>query len=424
MGYEVLYDVEACLGRPGSRPRGPVRIGGDTAAAGRAVRAFLFDQWRQLAREPAGRLRHGFLRPGSIYRGLWDWDAFFVACAIPDEGLSYARGSIENLLDGVREDGRPPKAASPDGMRFDYESHPIPLHAQFVYLMAARLGDFSWVEPHWAALEAVRRWYERETTAPSEADLFVWLGNRGNGIDNHPAVYGRPPRSSAGVDLSCWHARECVAMARLAAALGRGSGAVYAERGARLADGIRTRYWDVIDGLFYAIDCRADPTQASLQGVNWPCFLKFRSWTTFFPLWAGLATPPQAKALCALAMDSREFLSVAGLRSHSARDPIYNNVPMGNPSNWQGPVWGLSTFLTAYGLARHGFRAEALDLAGRQVRTFAADLEANGCLHEFYHGDTGQPLLNPGFLSWDLLALNVLDELGSGRDCTTGDLVP
>jgi putative isomerase len=223
--------------------------------------------------------------------------------------------------------------------------------------------------------------------------------------------------SVAGIDLACWHAREYQAMAALARALGQPGADNWQQRFETLRALIRDRYWDQIDELFYATDMRAEPGQAARQGVNWELFLKFRNWASFFPLWARLATPQQAAALRAKLLDPAEFLAPGGIRSHSARDPIYNNAATGNPSNWQGPVWGLSTALCAYGLAAYGWRDDALEVAGRTVKLFAADIAQNGCLHEFYHGDTSQPLLNPGFLSWNLLALPLLEDLRAGREC-------
>jgi putative isomerase len=178
-----------------------------------------------------------------------------------------------------------------------------------------------------------------------------------------------------------------------------------------------------MDAFFYNIDCLTDNNETALQAVTWEDFLKFRNWASFFPLWARLATPQQALALRNRMMDFTEFLAPAGLHSHSARDPIYNNTATGNPSNLQGPVWGLSTFLAAYCLSHYGYREDAVELASRLLKVFAADIETNGCLHEFYHGDTSQPLINPGFLSWNLLALGVMNNLQGNIDPTTGSLL-
>ncbi|MCF7837333.1 MAG: hypothetical protein K9N49_01760 [Candidatus Marinimicrobia bacterium] len=415
----IVFDPEYCR-KPGVAPLGPIRVGADNEAALAVVRDYLGVNWRKMARAPKGVLKQPYLVPGAVYDNLWDWDAFFTACAIPDQGLEFAVGSIRNFLDNVREDGRPPKMTSPEGA-LNYTSQPIPLQAQFLYLMARRTPDFAWAEPYWPILERIRAWYDRETMAPGP--FYIWLGFQGNGIDNNPSVYGRPPRSSAGVDLACWHYRELRALAKLAARFNRNDGDQWAERAADLAQRIARHYWDALDEFFYNLDCSADPGQTSLQGVTWETFLKFRNWASFFPLWAGVATSGQAAALIRRALDPAEFLAPGGLRSHSAREPIYNNTATGNPSNWQGPVWGLSTFLTAYGLANYGYRAEALDLAFRQIRVLAADIEQNSCLHEYYHGDTSQPIMKPGFLSWDLLALRVIADLRAGADGTTGDLL-
>ncbi len=411
--YEVRFPPGYLDSKPGLRPRGPLELEQAPADAERVVREHLTAGWRSMARPPVGPLRHPFLTPGSTYDQLWDWDAYLTACALPEEGLEYGAGSIANLLEHVREDGRPPKMADGHGALV-FRAQPLPIHAQFALAMARRGANPNWLAPLWPKLVAVRAWYERETMVNGR---FVWLGFRGNGLDNNPSVYGRPPKSVAGIDLACWHAREHLAMALIAEALGVADADTWRQKYAALADLIRTRYWDQIDELFYATDLRADPEQASQQGIEWELFLKFRNWASFFPLWARVATPEQAAALRTRLLARAEFLAPGGIRSHSARDPIYNNEPTGNPSNWQGPVWGLSTALCAYGLAAYGWREDALEIANRTVRLFAADISRNGCLHEFYHGDTSQPLLNPGFLSWNLLALPLLEDLRTGREC-------
>lgn len=100
-----------------------------------------------------------------------------------------------------------------------------------------------------------------------------------------------------------------------------------------------------------------------------------------------------------------------------------NNELSGGPSNWQGPVWGLSTCLIAYGLARYGFAKDARETAMRMIRTFSLDIRQNKCMHEYYHGDTGQPVIKPGFLNWNMLAGKLMDDFDRGTDCTTLDLL-
>ena len=58
--------------------------------AQKIVDDFALNNWRKMAREPQGELRHPYLVPGSVYQDLWDWDAFFTSCIVPAEGLKYA----------------------------------------------------------------------------------------------------------------------------------------------------------------------------------------------------------------------------------------------------------------------------------------------------------------------------------------------
>jgi putative isomerase len=91
---------------------------------------------------------------------------------------------------------------------------------------------------------------------------------------------------------------------------------------------------------------------------------------------------------------------------------------MANPSNWQGPIWGLTTFLTCYGLARYGYVAEAKRIATRLVSLMSDDIRHNGTIHEYYDAETGAPLFNPGFISWNTLGSRILEDLDRGTDPT------
>jgi hypothetical protein len=76
----------------------------------------------------------------------------------------------------------------------------------------------------------------------------------------------------------------------------------------------------------------------------------------------------------------------------------------------------MSTFLTAYGLMRCGYEQAAVDVAGRLVDVLVADAQQNGTTHEYYHAETGAPIMKPGFLSWNLLALRVLGDIADRTD--------
>lgn len=418
--YKVIFD-SSFVENTDCMPRNPIKVNLGDEEALKIVKQYLSAFWENCYRNPSGTIKHPYLVPGGGYEDIWDWDTYFMACAVPDHGLQYAKGSIMNLIDGMlMTTGRPAKKVSPGGFS-DLSSHPYPLQAQFTYIVASRMNDFSWVEPIWDRLERMIEWFDKE--ALTKDGYYVWTHSWGNGIDNNPAVYGRPAMSSAGVDLASWHYREFKAMEKISRKLNKGSEANYREKAEKLKLFIQKNYWDEVDRFFYNVDCNTDRSEITLQYTNWAVHLKFKSWASLFPLWAKTATQQQAKYMVDRIMSEDEYLSCCGIRSHSANDPVYNNVPMGNPSNWQGPVWGLSTFLTAYSLSKYGYKKEALEVANRLIKTYAADITQNQCIHEYYHGDTGQPLIRPEFISWNILALKVVDDIKADIDSTTLDLL-
>ena len=95
------------------------------------------------------------------------------------------------------------------------------------------------------------------------------------------------------------------------------------------------------------------------------------------------------------------------MRSLSKDEKMYLIRKSGNPSCWLGPIWGISNYLVFRGLLRYGFTAEAKELAEKTVSLFERDLAQCGQLHEYYDPETGEPIHNPGFQSWNLLAVNM-----------------
>ncbi len=70
--------------------------------------------------------------------------------------------------------------------------------------------------------------------------------------------------------------------------------------------------------------------------------------------------------------------------------------------------------LLAYGLAANGFQAQALAVAEAITHLLANDLQACGSWHENYNSDTGEPLAAPEFLSWNVLAADLLGNVHAG----------
>lgn len=59
----------------------------------------------------------------------------------------------------------------------------------------------------------------------------------------------------------------------------------------------------------------------------------------------------------------------------------------------------------------YGYREEAKIICDRTLKLLGCDLRKSGELHEYYNPETGEPVINPGFVNWNVLALNMADEL-------------
>ena len=91
---------------------------------------------------------------------------------------------------------------------------------------------------------------------------------------------------------------------------------------------------------------------------------------------------------------------------------MYNLSATNNPSNWLGPIWLIANYVVCMAMHRCGFTEEAQSIAARSVHLLGKDLEQHGCLHEYYSPETGEPVMNGGFINWNVLALSMAKETG------------
>ncbi len=392
---------------------------------------FVKNNWRASLREPDGILKHKFMDPAAAYRGqMWDWDSYFCALGlidIYDDTADYIKGCVLNFTEYSAIDGSipyvieayphdpkssslPPADKSPRTSEKDYNCIK-PLLAQMALLASEKLRDFSWVEEIYDTFKKyIAHWEETQTASNG---LFVWRSHRGSGTDNHPAVYGRPLNSSAGVDLNCLMYKEYLAMSRLAEVLGDiDNSVIYKEKADSLSGLINDLMWDEYDGLYYHLDCLSVKPTVARQEVTWAVPLKFKCWTCFMPMWAGIVPQERAERMIKQhLLNENEFFSSHGLRTVAKCEPIYNTVEMSNPSNWQGPIWIVSEYVMFEGLVKYGFYEDALRVAECILKTLTDDINENGLLHEFYNPETGKSTILPGFKNWNALAALMIPKL-------------
>lgn len=401
---------------------------------------YFAEEGPKLLRPAKGVLRHPSISatlPGASYSTqLWDWDTYWTARGlfqlaemIKSQELCkkicvHAQGSLANFFECQSDDGRIPimiDEEDPDPFgcldKQNLEMNQAkPVFAQIALLVADVSGDVQWLEPQF---DCLLRFYDAWINGNmSKTGLLVWGNDVAVAVDNDPAIFGRPPFSSAGLMLNCLFYQDLLAAAELAGRLGRNEDQrLLGDRARMLGESLQQNCWDRRDGFFYNVDVQCVDRRLELMpkfnpgmDMSWNCLpLKVQSFSGFLPLWCGLATADQADVLVNRhVLNDETFHAAYGVRTLAKDEAMYSLVQSGNPSNWLGPIWTISNYMVWKGLASYGFQHEADELAEATVRLLASDLRINGSLNEYYHPDTGAPLSHTGFMDWNLLVLEMM----------------
>jgi putative isomerase len=296
-------------------------------------------------------------------------------------------------------------------------------HAAF--LVREDGGDAEWLREHFYFLQTFVNCYRNHHR--HSCGLYFWQSDKAIGGDNDPCTFFRPPRSSGPVYLNSLMYRELLALVYLCDRLNLDEiGMQYQKDADDLKAAMQQHCWDEWLGFFYTVDLNLRPVQVYEklaehdhrgQPRDWPCLImRIGVWSGFMALWAGIATPEQAKRIAAEHYrNEKTFGAPFGVRTLSKMEKMYNLRASGNPSSWLGPIWGISNYMTWRGFVRYGLTDEARDLAEKTVRLFGRDFERFGALHEYYQPENGEPILNRGFQNWNYLVLNMINWLEGGK---------
>ena len=403
-----------------------------------AISAFVRQNLNGVLKQPRSFIRYPFVDPGSVYDGnVWDWDTFWsvygllgMAEELTEEEnarvLAHAKGNIYNFLDHQMEDGYIPMMIEVADWPEPYlnmkhrEGVLMNMHKPFlcqqILMISQRAGDFQWIAGSTGQLEKYFACYDRHYFFES-CGLYVWCDDIMIGMDNDPATFGRPKFSTANIFLNAFMVEELRAMAEILKALGNPerAGEYLARRGALIA-AIQRECWDPRDKFFYSADVdvktrKYDWFHVGL-GVFWKTLpIKIRVWSAFIPMWAGFATEEQAAALAKHMADEGTFASPYGITTLAKDEKMFDLSVTNNPSNWLGPIWVVANYIAFKGLLRYGYRDQARALCEGTLLLLGRDLKETGSLHEYYDPFTGKPIMNGGFVNWNVLALNMAREL-------------
>ena len=404
------------------------------------IRQYICDHIGQTLKEPRSFIHYPFIDPGAVYDGnVWDWDSYWSVYGLlpllkelPDQKLRdkvlvHAMGNVRNFMDHQLEDGYIPMmievAKWPEpylNMRHK-EGVKMNMHKPFlcsqICLISDYLQDYSWAAEFSEQLERYFDCYRRNYYQENSG-LYVWHDDIMIGMDNDPASFGRPQDSTANIYLNSFMVRELKNEAKY---LEKTGGSVtgckaYLEQAKELTEAIERECYDTRDEFFYSVDVdirtrKYDWFHQGL-GVFWKTLpIKIQTWSGFLPMWEGFATPQQAQQLVRHAEDGNTFCSPYGITTLAQDEKMFDLSATNNPSNWLGPIWIIANYLVFHGMLQYGYEKQAQELYEKTVLLLGKDLEQTGCLHEYYNPYTGEPVMNGGFINWNILVLNMADEL-------------
>jgi putative isomerase len=416
-------------------------------------RNHIYKDMKGMYREAGGSLKYPFLAPGSsqYLDMLWDWDSWLSNVALRQillengnekdrqEAVKYEQGCVLNSLNYGDMDGWIPiwiernapcrsemlKTRNP--WKSNMHKPTLAQHAAFITQNIN--GNAEWLREEFYTLQAFvdlyLNFHQHKATG-----LMYWQTDQAIGVDNDPSTFFRPNGSSGSIFLNALMYKELLSMKYLAQCLKMPEIADrYQLEAEKLLGNIREHCWDRRDNFYYSVDLNLRPIivpdsenyePGKLyfhvgQPRTYDCLIQRLSvWSGFMAMWAGIATPEQAKLMVEKQyLDTTSFNAPAGIRTLSPLEKMYDLRASGNPSSWQGPIWVNVNYLVFRGLINYGYTNEAKELAEKTILLLGRDYERFGALHEYYLPENGEPVLNKGFQNWNLLVLNMAAWLDS-----------
>jgi hypothetical protein len=362
------------------------------------------DQYRQLQlrlaslnRDIATRGLHNYpgvdgrLITGYAYGEFFDWDLYFENIYLSYYGVSdYDFTNLKLFLDKQQPDGF---IARTIGITYPRPTQMFkPFMAQLVVLGASQNGgDYEWLRAkYYVRLQKyIDRWFAYDHDGNG---LPVWNSSDASGMDNQISRSGDlESYRDEGVDLACYLYRELQAMEVISAKLGKPADSkMYADHAEKLAKAINKVFWNEQDGFYYDHDEKTGET------------IKIKSVAGFLPMWAGVASPAQARRLVRdHLLNLKEFWLDYPVATYAKSEPEFYEGSRSGECNWEGPAWIPTNYMIFHGLLQYGYNDAAKELA---LRTLKLAMVANPVTREFYDSDTGKGNgMNP-FWGWSSLA--------------------
>jgi alpha,alpha-trehalase len=377
--------------------------------------------------DPAGLLylEEPYVVPGGRFNEMYGWDSYFIILGLLRDGkIDLARGMVENFFFEIEHYGtvlnanrtyylsrsqppfltsmilavydqqtgagrenrtwlakayeyaakdygawtRAPHLAGSTGLSryYDFGSGPAPESLKDDPGYYRQVAAFFLKHPDLGRDYLVRSNPQEPAGAPLSADYYKGdraMRESGFDITFRFGPYGAATHHYAPVCLNSLLYKTEEDLARMSGILGREDDrARWLERAADRQARIRNYLWDPERGLYFDYDF----TKQSRSSYEYA--------TTFYPLWAGVARPDEARAV---SRNLGRFEQPGGLvmSSHSS------GVQWDYPYAWAPVEW-----LAVRGLRRYGYTEEANRISYKFLSMVAENFRCDGTIREKYNG--------------------------------------
>lgn len=355
----------------------------------------LVSNWRT----PAGDILHDGCYPSYCgFFGVWSWDSWKHASATALFNPELAKNEIRCLFDYQAENGMIPDYVSRFKEHINWRDTKPPLAAWAVMNVYENTGDKAFVEEMFDKLYKYHQWWYTDRDhdkngvceyGSTDGTLIAaaWESGMDNGVrfDEAEMLKNEPENAwsmnQENICLNSFLYAEKGYLAKMAQMLGKNELADKLTQEAKaLKEHIQTKMFDPETGFFY--DTRIGTGE----------FIKVMGAECWLPLWAGIATPEQARQVLDKMLDPTKFNSTVPLGtleiSHLRFRPTRGY--------WRGPVWIDQVYFGVMGLRKYEFDKEA-DMFVRKYIANAQGLLTDGPIHENYNPLTGETLNCPNF---------------------------
>lgn len=384
----------AAVGR--LRPDLPADPGYPRIAA-KAVQT-LIANWRA----PRGDLYHAGLFPSYSNRdfnGFWAWDSWKHAVALVRFAPDLARDQVRAMFDYQDEHGMVADAIYADKAENNWRDTKPPLAAWAVAEIFRATGDRAFVREMYPRLLRYHRWWyaNRDHDRDGLAEYGSTDGTRiaaawESGMDNAvrfdaAKMIGNGDHAwsldQESVDLNAYLHAEKLFLADLAGVVGDTAERRRLRSEARALKAlVRKTMFDPAAGYFHDTGI-ADGKPVRVFGPE--------GW---IPLWAGIATPAQARQVAAVMLDPARFATKFPFPTLDASHPAFSPIK----GYWRGPVWMDQAWFAVEALERNGFGKAAGEMRLRLLDN-AVGLKQQAPFHENYDPLTGNGYQSRNF-SW------------------------